>query len=154
MATFIKHNPSLFSWGYLYNISKGQSILQIHYRSDPDLKEEQKDSIRWYYGLHACHSISFRFLLALSVKSKLLWFCCYWDSFHTTLSDLSSRNLIKDSCGTGGMACGLDAILLCILRMLNRTIGVDSIGFTHLTGSVPSLHTTLLLWSIGSSSGS
>ena len=35
MATFSKHNE-------LCSFSKGQSLLQIHYRSDPDLKEEQR----------------------------------------------------------------------------------------------------------------
>ena len=43
------------------NFSKGQSLLQIHYRSDPDLKEEQKDSIRWFYGacMSACMPLDF-----------------------------------------------------------------------------------------------
>ena len=92
MATFSKHYPSYFSRGNLCNFSKGQNLLQIHYRSDPDLKEEQKDSIRWFYGacMSACMPLDFVEVSSsssgTSVKSKLLLaLLCYEDDSFTIL---------------------------------------------------------------------
>ena len=92
MSTFSKHNPSYFSRGNLCNFSKGQNLLQIHYRSDPDLKEEQKDSIRWFYGacMSACMPLDFVQVSSsssvTSVKSKLLLgLLCYEDDSFTIL---------------------------------------------------------------------
>ena len=94
MATFSKHNPLSFSRGNLCNFSKGQNLLQIHYRSDPDLKEEQKDSIRWFYGacMSACMPLDFVQVSSsssssgTSVKSKLLLaLLCYADDSFTIL---------------------------------------------------------------------
>ena len=45
----------------LCSLPEIQSILHIHYKSAPDLKEEQKDLIRWFYGacISACMPLDF-----------------------------------------------------------------------------------------------
>ena len=138
MATFSNHNPSYFSRGNLCNFSKSQSLLQIHYRSDPDLKEKQKDSVRWFYGacMSVCMPLDFVQVSFFFCQPKLLLglLCSEDDSFTILLRFNRGSAVSRQICQVEiqlkeipvahkGLACGLDAILLCIICMLSERVG-------------------------------